>query len=369
VQVNSLKLLAVVVAVFFFASNLSSIFLPIYFLNQGLNIAEIIQILLITFLIIGLLPITILKLVKNFERVIIVGIFSTMFFYIVLIYVKTPIVLGLTYGLSIATFWPSFNLLQFRLSKSTTRARVVSLYSSAIPSVAGIAAPAVGGFIIENFGFPSLFAFSIILYFTAFLFAIFIPFKSEFRTFVIPRKRIFTLFFATFILLGLSEAYWLAYPLFVHKIAGTALEMGLVYTFSALIVTMITFLVNWLSDIKKSRARFAIVGATLYAMWCFAISFASTSQHIVLFSFISGVASACNISWFALYGDSFAKEDYASILVAMETGLMIGRIMNLVPTYIFVSEANYVYYFILLGFTSLSLIPFFALSERKQLRT
>jgi len=373
VQVNSLKLLAVVVAVFFFASNLSSVFLPVFFRDEGLSMVEIIEILLVTFLVTGLLPMGILKVVKNFERVIVVGIFSTMVFYIALIYIKTPIVLGLTYGTSLATFWPSFNLLQFKLSESTTRARVVSFYSAAIPSVAGITAPAVGGFIIENFGFPVLFAFSIVLYLAAFLFAIFMPLKPEFRTFSIPRKKIFTIFFATFILLGLSEAYWLAYPLFVHKIAGTTFEMGLVYTFSALIVALIvaliTFLVNWLSDVKKSRAKFAIIGAMLYATWCFVIPYVSASQPIVLLSFVSGLAGACYISWFALYGDSFVKEDYATILVMMEVGLMIGRIMNLAPTYLFVSEANYVCYFVLLGFASLILVPFYAMSERNQLRT
>lgn len=368
-QVNSLKFLAVVVTIFFFASNLSSVFLPIYFVNQGLDIVEIIEILLITFLVIGLLPITILKFIKNFERIIIVGIFSTMVFYIVLIYSKTPIILGLAYGVSIATFWPSFNLLQFRLSESATRARVVSFYSSVVPSVAGIAAPAIGGFIIENFGFSSLFTFSILLYFAAFLFAVFMPFKSEVQAFSVPKKRIFALFFATFIILGLSEAYWLAYPLFVRKVAGTTFEMGLVYTFSALIVTMITFLVNWLSDVKKSRSRFAVVGAILYATWCFAISFASTSQHIVFLSFVSGLAGACNISWFAFYGDCFARENYANILVMMEVGLMIGRIINLIPTYLLISEANYACYFALLGFASLTLTPFFAISERKKLMT
>jgi hypothetical protein len=43
----------------------------------------------------------------------------------------------------------------------------------------------------------------------------------------------------------------------------------------------------------------------------------------------------------------------------MEVGLMIGRIANLTPTYIFIKDANYTSYFMLLGIVSLSLIPVF----------
>jgi hypothetical protein len=73
------------------------------------------------------------------------GIISTMFFFIALVYTKNPIFLGLTNGLGIATFWPSFNLLQFRLSESAARARTISLLSSIIPYMTSIIGPAVGG--------------------------------------------------------------------------------------------------------------------------------------------------------------------------------------------------------------------------------
>jgi hypothetical protein len=52
---------------------------------------------------------------------------------------------------------------------------------------------------------------------------------------------------------------------------------------------------------------------------------------------LSGLASAFSLSWFAHYGDSFKREHYASILVMMEVGLMIGRTANLAPTYLFIT--------------------------------
>lgn len=115
VQSNSLKALIIVATLFFFTSNLSGSFLPIYFGDVGLNV----EIMLFTFLVVGLLPFVLFKFVKNFERIMSVGIFTTMLFFVALISAKEyPVILGLAYGLSMATFWPSFNLLQFKLSES-----------------------------------------------------------------------------------------------------------------------------------------------------------------------------------------------------------------------------------------------------------
>lgn len=123
-------------------------------------------------------------------------------------------------------------------------------------------------------------------------------------------------------------------------------------------------MVNWLSDIKKTRVNFAIIGAALTASWYFALAFASTMYEIVALSILSGLGSAFSISWFAHYSDSFSKEYYASILVLMEFSLMIGRIMNRAPKYIFVSKADYTSYFTLSGLVSLFLIPLYITPKR-----
>ncbi|MGC8998424.1 MAG: hypothetical protein ACP5JW_03365 [Candidatus Bathyarchaeia archaeon] len=171
VQLSDFKSLGVASSVYFFSSNLTGIFLPVYYVILGLSISQIAALLLVTFLIIGLLPIILLNFVRNFERLICLGVFFTMVFYVLLLYVKNPVALGVAYGLSIATFWPSFNLLQFRLSASNIRARSVSLFSIIIPSIASIVGPAVGGLIIENFGFHALLLASVTLYFVSLTFS------------------------------------------------------------------------------------------------------------------------------------------------------------------------------------------------------
>ncbi len=47
----------------------------------------------------------------------------------------------------------------------------------------------------------------------------------------------------------------------------------------------------------------------------------------------------------------------------MEIGLMVGRIVNLMPTCLFISEENFLSYFMLLGMFTLSVIPFLAYSK------
>jgi hypothetical protein len=62
VQAGSVKTLAFIVMMFFFTSNLSRGFLPVYFKEAGLSTAQMVEILLFTFVVIGGLPIALLKI-------------------------------------------------------------------------------------------------------------------------------------------------------------------------------------------------------------------------------------------------------------------------------------------------------------------
>jgi MFS family permease len=366
-QTSSVITLTIVACIFFFTSSLSGSFLTVYYNRElGLSIPVIIEILLFTFPLIGLLPIVLLKEVKSFERLISFGIFFTLVFYVILNLVRSPAILGTLYGLSQATFWPSYNLLQFRLAGSHARARIVGLFTSIIPSLTSIAGPAVGGFIIQNMGFGTLFVTSAVLYLISLTLSLRIHLQPETCKFSIPRTKSFAIFFGTFILRGLSEAYWIAYPLFVLGISGTVFNMGIVLTLNAVMICAVTFLVSWVSDIKRMRVSFAVIGALLNASWFFALPFVSTTYEIVALSLLSGLASAFSMSWFAHYGDTFAKDYYASILVLMETGLMIGRMGNLAPTYVFLGRADYASYFILLGVILLFSVPLYVAAKKEE---
>jgi len=364
---SSTKMLAVTVAIFFFTSSLSGTFLPVYFKRDlGMSIPEIIVIFFFTFLVIGLLPILLIRTTRHFERIISIGILSTLLFYVALIYAKSPIILGLAYGMSMATFWPSFNLLQFRLTETRERAFLMSLLSHAIPSIAGIIGPAVGGFVIETYDFTLLFAASIILYLVSFFTSLKIRFKPEKQKFLIPKNGVFKIFMIAFILMGLAEA-WFVYPFFVFRLSSTYISMGFVVAASSFIITLANLGINKLSDIKGARVEFTIMSVILHSIWFFALAYTSNMIQIVALSLLSGLAGAFWISWFAYYGDSFSREYHASILVMMEVALMIGRIINLIPTYYFITDSNpdYSGFFIFLGLISLLSIPFCILSRKR----
>ena len=293
------------------------------------------------------------------------GVFSTLVFYVALMYIRDPVVLGLFYGLGIATFWPSFNLLLFRLSDTGRRATIISLFSVAIPSITGVVSPAVGGFFIESFGFTSLFACSIILYLVAFIFSLHIRCLPEVQGFSVPKRRVFAVFLMTFVLFGMSESYWIAYPLYVYDVSASVSSMGLVVAACSLINSVIAVAVCRVSDVKRIRVKFAVLGAVLYAFWYLALTVVSDMVGIVVLSTVSGFASAFSLSWYAHYGDTFERKYHASILVMMEVALMAGRLGNLVPTYFFVTAKNYVPYFVFLGIVSLLLIPLFLGSRRR----
>jgi MFS family permease len=359
---SSTRTLAITVVIFFFTTSLSGTFLPVYF-NRGLgmSVPEIVVIMLFTFFTIGLIPVFLIRVTRHFERIISLGIILTLLFYVALIYIKNPIILGFAYGMSMATFWPSFNLLQFRLSEAKERAFLISLLSVAIPGIAGIVSPTLGGFIIEKWGFVHLFVTSIILFLASFAVSLRIRYRPESEKFLVPKDNAFKVFMITFALLGLSESYWVAYPLFVLSVSSTIISMGLVVATSSLLITLVNVGINRLSDIKRSRIEFAMISSILYAVWYLALAYASNTVEIVVLSCLSGLASAFALSWFAYYGDSFGREYHASILVMMEVGLMVGRVINLIPTYIFITTSDYASYFRVLSVASLLLMPLYLL--------
>jgi len=257
--------------------------------------------------------------------------------------------------------------LQFRLTETRERAFLMSLLAHAIPSIAGIIGPAIGGFVIETYNFALLFAASIILYLVSFFTSLKIRFKPEKQKFLIPKNGVLKIFMIAFILMGLAET-WFVYPFFVYGISETIISMGFVVAASSFIITLANLGINKLSDIKGARVEFTIMSVILHSIWFFAIAHVTNMIQIVALSLLSGIAGAFWISWFAYYGDSFSREYHASILVMMEVALMIGRIMNLIPTYYFITDSNpdYSGYFIVLSLLSFLIIPFLILLRKRR---
>jgi hypothetical protein len=64
--------------------------------------------------------------------------------------------------------------------------------------------------------------------------------------------------------------------------------MGVVLAITGILISAITFSINWLSDIKKTRIEFAIIGTALSAAWYFGVGFATSTSQIIVLSLLSG---------------------------------------------------------------------------------
>jgi len=355
---KSLLSLTLMVAFQSLASAVTGIFLPNYYLQIGLSINQIILLIAVTMLLVGLLPILTLKfLPRYFEKLIVVGILLGMVFFALLIFVKSPIILGIAWGLTLATFWPSFNLLLYRLTKVKNRGLVVSLLYVAVPTVTGVIGPFVGGLLIHFSSFNTLFLVGIALLAVALAFSLKVRYEPVVSDFKVPANRLSLIFGVIIILFGfLSASQFLAYPLFLNKLTGGFLKMGAVDSLLVLIFAVISLVAGRVSRVGRHRVNFTIIGLVLGAVWLVIMAFVMNVPELVAASVVSGVSGALVFMLFALYGDFFKRGQHAMLVVLWELFLMIGRLLNLIPTGVYINSFNFSGYFLVSGAVSLTVI-------------
>ncbi|MDE1811144.1 MAG: MFS transporter [Candidatus Micrarchaeota archaeon] len=355
---RSLLPLTIMVAFQSLASAVTGIFLPNYYLQIGLSIAQIIALIGVTMFLVGIVPLITLKLFpKYFEKLLPVGIFLGMVFYALLMFVKSPLILGLAWGLTLATFWPSFNLLLFRFTKIKNRGLVVSLLYVAVPTITGIIGPFLGGVLIHFFTFNILFIVGIILLAVALAFSLRIryePVEGEFR---FPTDKASLLFGTIIILFGFASAFsFMAYPLFLNKLTGGFLKMGIVDSVLVLIFAIISLIAGRISRVERHRVNFMVIGLVLAAVWLIAMAFVQNIPELVGASVISGISGALVYMLFALYGDFFKRGQHAMLVVLWEIFLMFGRLANLPVMQVYLSSFDFKGYFLVSGLISLAII-------------
>lgn len=359
-QDKSLYFLFLTFILYLLAYNTSSIFLPNYFLGIGLSIGQIVVIGALLFLILGLVPIVTLKYApKIFEKLLIPGILLLIVFYILLFFVKSPLLLGLTWGLSWAAFWPAFNLLLYRLTSIKRRGLVISIFYVVVTTITGVVGPAMGGFLISLFSFAAVFVFGIVMLLLAFVFSLKVRYAPATGGFVIPRSNLLLLFGAIIIVSGFSDPTFFAYPLLLHHLTSGYLEMGIVATVVSIIFAVVSVVVGKLSQVEKHRIDFAFFGTVVFIGWLFALAFVQNIPELVVASTFGGISSAFTFLVFALFGDFFKRKQHATLVVLWEVFLMVGRLANLAPLDIFVGNSDFKDYFLVVGLVSLIVIVFF----------
>ncbi|HXX87210.1 MAG TPA: MFS transporter [Candidatus Acidoferrum sp.] len=357
---RSLILLALVTAFYSLSSTATGIFLPNYYLQIGLGIHQIIILIASMLLVLGLIPILTLKFLPQiFEKLLILGILLNAVFYVLLATVKEPLILGIVYGLSLATYWPAFNLLLFRLTDIKKRGLIVSLLYVTVPAFASIIGPFLGGSFIHFLGFHSLFIFGIVLLSLASAFSLKIRYAPTTRKFNIPKSHLLLLFAVIILISGFTETSWIAYPLFLHNLTGGFFAMGILASLLSAIFAIISLIAGRISQVEKHRISFAFLGMLMTSIWLISLASVHNVFQLLGISIFSGLSSAFGFSLLSLYGDFFKREQHATLVALWETFLMCGRLANLIPVSLFITSYNFKEYFSFVGLASLlSIIPF-----------
>jgi MFS family permease len=359
---RSLVYLIAITAFYTLASSATNVFFPNYLLNAGLSMTRVILLYAVAFATLGIIPIFTLKFApKSFERLLSVGLLLEMLFFFLLGFVRNPLVLGLTLGLSYAMFWPAFNLLLFRLTSIKKRGLVVSLIYFVVPAVTGIIGPSIGGLFINFLSFNLLFSLAIGLLLLAFIFSLKIRYAPAEGGFNIPRSWLLALFGLIVVTSSLGDVTWIAYPLFLHKLAGGFLGMGILVSALSLIFAVVSLIAGKISSAEKHRISFATFAMLMSSVWVMALGFVQNIPQLIGISVFVGLYGAFSPLLFALYGDFFKRKQHATLVVLWEVFLMFGRLANLIPTGIFINSFDFKSYFLVVGILSLSCVALLVL--------
>jgi len=365
-DLKSLKYLGLSFFLYWLASSLFNIFFPVYLLEIGLSLHQILFVLLLTFLVVGLLPLALLTFfTRNFESLMVVGILLTLAFYATLLFVKDPLLLGLLNGLYIAVFWPSFNLLLFRLTSLEIRATAISVILVFVPTVCGVLGPSIGGFVIERFGYAVLLLSAMAMFAASAAASVGIRMQPLEQGFSLPNPKLFSVFAFTFVVYGLVEHFWLAYPLFLYRLAEGVFFMGILASALSLISSIVAIGVGRLSDVTARRVEFCVAGTFAYSAYLFLLALVEEPLQLIPAAVVWGVCQSLASPSTALLADSFDKRYYPTITVLMEFFLMLGRLGNLALMYVFIATEQFANYFLALSALALLLVPAYVVLRAK----
>ena len=341
-----------------------SVFLPAYYVIIGsgsLNWAY--QFLAVQFVVLTIMPSVYLRtLHAHFEALLLASFPCYVLYYVLLLARANPLITGAVAGVALSLFWPAFQTVTFRVAHRERITSTFTVFWLLIASVASVAGPVAGGFVISSGGgFVAALSVSAGLYVVAFL-----PmwrFRFEASTFTGrpretqgPPRLVYML--AAALVWGMTDVGWLAYPLFALSISGSFVNLGIIISAVGVVTAAAGIWIGRVSD--RSRNRFGLwsTGVTMTAIAYVALGFVRTIPEFLAVSAVIGIAGPATgpvlIGWFA---ESYTKESAAPFWTRFELFLNPGRLVNLGVAAFFLSSGNYTGYFIASGAVGLLTIP------------
>lgn len=332
------------------ALSLISLFIPIFLLSFGFSLPQVIALELIVLFGSLFLHYLILKIIPRWgvKRTLILSYAVSIIMYISM-YLARPLVN--TYGeivflLMIALFnilmnvlyWSAHHIYFLETTKRENEGEKLGLLKS-IPSLIAIASPFIGGILIKNFGFGSVFLLSAVLMIIASS-VLFFSDNIKFRTnikieevFDFGRMRKNIIFFVHGLAFLATGFLW---PLFLFYSGIKLVSMGLLYLFSNVAHAGVSYYGGKLTDKIESK-NIAIAGAIGHGL---SLIFRAISQNMYSLSVFQIMGGLFGGLLSIILDSRFFKnshKDEANAIMNREMYMHFGRIFAVIVLIIFLN--------------------------------
>ncbi len=319
------------------AVKLVAIFLPLYMLELGFSMLEVLTFFLLYsgIYIVASLPNASIASRIGYKHTSLLASPIVLIFYLLLRQLSSDptqlFLVALTGGLGFNLYWMGMNPEVARSSHTEKREKETGYFFS-MPALASIISPFVGGLILAVYGFPTLFLFTLLLVFTSFL-----PFllsrehhEGMDLDVVSFAREMETVDFATFVAKGVnSMGKKVLWPLYLAVVIQSSLGIGGAGSFLALggAVTSI-FLGKVTND--DNRTKVLWTGTAVATLSYLLMSQVTGPLMAFLASAMNGLGyTAISIPIYSKAMDHAEKEDILEYFAFREIALSIGRVATL----------------------------------------
>jgi len=350
-----------------FALSLIGIFIPIYLLNLGFNMNSVLIFMVVQWSILAFIAPVSAKLSSSIglKHTILLRMPVLMLYIFLLMFIGNLsmgflFIIAILGGMSLCLYWVPLNA---EFVKNTDQLHIGQEigFMMALPRIAGIFAPFIGGAILELFGFNPLFILVLVLIIISVI-PLFMSadYRSAFRFSIkdtkISIKRNFSGVYFIYGMLHMGET--LVWPVFIFVMLSDILVVGAAASITAIGISFFTVLIGKVSD-RIYKRKLLIMGAIGYSLVWFSRVFSASLIDVLLLSFMGGLFdSLVHISLFSQFCDEARKENILAHVSSREFWLGIGRIAPLMLVIFFSVQSLFTVMFVSTGLLCLGLMVF-----------
>lgn len=335
------------IAIRSFALSMISIFIPIYLINYGYSLREVLIFYFELNLahIFFIFPAAKVSSRFGFKRSILVSIPSQIIYYFLIytlrIFNWNLLLPGIIFGMSNAFYYMGYHLDFTENGSENTKKEIGVL--KAVGSIFNVLGPAIGGLIYTQFGFNTLLLFvGIIMFFS--IFPLFFkkqsnrPYDLEYSgVFKGKKKGEFVAFLGHGIESGIVSIFW---PIFVFfTILNDYTILGIVSSFTLIFSLIFVFLIGELTE--EFRRKTMITGSLLNSfVWVFRI-LVKTWFQVFLIDSLKGISQTLQeVPFSAMTYDRAAKQKIISFTLFREISIRLGRAIFILLMVILIDMSN-----------------------------